>query len=84
MEGHSISTDGFAEFSQRIELKAGQAQTINLTLKVVITDQIEVTTEAAGVSTEPDQIGSRWKNAAERRKAPAGDENFWRLFSQEI
>lgn len=48
-------TDGFAEFSQQIELKAGQAQTINLTLKVVITDQIEVTTEAAGVSTEPDQ-----------------------------
>jgi len=64
---------GFAEFSRQIDLKAGQVQMVNVTLKVVITDQIEVTTEALGVSTDPDQNLSATKLSEEEMVALPDD-----------
>src|SRR5713226_6481181 len=51
-----VKAKGFGDYEQaEVELTAGRAQQLNVTLKVTIEQQkVTVTTEGAGVNTEPD------------------------------
>jgi hypothetical protein len=46
---------GFASATEQVRLSAGGAASINLVLKVTISDQLDVRSEEVGVSTEPEQ-----------------------------
>lgn len=46
---------GFASATEQVRLTAGGAASVNLVLKVTISDQLDVKSEAVGVSTEPEQ-----------------------------
>jgi carboxypeptidase family protein len=46
---------GFASTTEQVRLRAGGATSVNLVLKVTISEQLEVKSEAVGVSTEPEQ-----------------------------
>ncbi len=46
---------GFAVTSEQVRVAAGGASTVNIVLKVVISDQLEVKSEAVAFSIEPDQ-----------------------------
>jgi hypothetical protein len=46
---------GFTLLTEEVRVTAGGAQTVNLVLKVVISEQIEINSETARVSTDPDQ-----------------------------
>ncbi|MGH9753532.1 MAG: carboxypeptidase regulatory-like domain-containing protein [Blastocatellia bacterium] len=46
---------GFASTTERVRLNTGGAASVNLVLKVTISEQLDVKSEAVSVSTEPDQ-----------------------------
>jgi Carboxypeptidase regulatory-like domain len=46
---------GFASTAEQVKISAGGVNSVNLVLKVTISEQLEVKSEAVGVSTEPDQ-----------------------------
>ncbi|MCI0490953.1 MAG: carboxypeptidase regulatory-like domain-containing protein [Blastocatellia bacterium] len=49
-----IVVEGFAPFEEQIDLTAERTAPFDVTLKVFISEQVEVKTEDAGLSTEPD------------------------------
>jgi hypothetical protein len=51
----TIRATGFATFAEPVVLAAARANTVDATLKVVITEQIEVKPNETAVSVEPDQ-----------------------------
>jgi carboxypeptidase family protein len=51
----TATASGFASASEQVIIKAGGATSVNLALKVTISEQIEVKSENVGVTTEPDQ-----------------------------
>src|SRR5262245_33676082 len=51
----TATASGFASAREQVRLSAGGATSVNLVLKVTISEQLEVKSEAVGVSTEPDQ-----------------------------
>jgi len=51
----TVTAAGFAVATEQVRVAAGSASPINVVLKVVISEQLEVKSEAAGVSIEPDQ-----------------------------
>ncbi|MGH9937367.1 MAG: carboxypeptidase regulatory-like domain-containing protein, partial [Blastocatellia bacterium] len=51
----TATAPGFAAGAEQVRIAAGGATTVNLVLKVTISEQVEVKSEAVGVSTEPDQ-----------------------------
>jgi hypothetical protein len=50
----NVTAEGFALHTQEIEVIA-RMQPVNIALKVVITEEMEVKTESSGVSTDPEQ-----------------------------
>ena len=46
---------GFAATTQQVRINTGGATAVNIVLKVVISEQLEVKSDAVGVSIEPDQ-----------------------------
>ncbi|HEV2663839.1 MAG TPA: carboxypeptidase regulatory-like domain-containing protein, partial [Blastocatellia bacterium] len=50
----SATATGFASTTGQVRLSAGGATSVNLVLKVTISEQLDVKSEAAGVSTEPE------------------------------
>jgi hypothetical protein len=50
-----VAAQGFADFSQTIDLTSRRPTPFNITLKVVISEKMEVTTDKPGISVEPDQ-----------------------------
>lgn len=51
----TVEVEGFAKFTQQVELTSRRATALDIKLKVFIAEQMEVKDEAAGVSTEPDK-----------------------------
>jgi len=51
----TVEVEGFAKYSQEIDLTEKQAAPFDVKLKVVITEQVEVKDNSAGISTEPDR-----------------------------
>ena len=51
----TVETEGFAKFSEPIDLTQRRATPFDVTLKVFISEQLEVKNDAAGISAEPDQ-----------------------------
>jgi hypothetical protein len=51
----TVTAAGFASYSRRLDLSTVRSKTVNVTLQVVITEQVEVRPESGEVSTEPDQ-----------------------------
>jgi hypothetical protein len=64
---------GFATTIEKVEVTGSGALTVNLVLKVVISEQLEVKSEAAGVSIEPDQNLSAIKLSEEELAALPDD-----------
>jgi hypothetical protein len=50
----TVSAKGFAEFSEPVDLTSKRATPFNITLKVVISEKMEVTTDKPGISVEPE------------------------------
>src|SRR5262245_15057762 len=50
----TVEVDGFAKFAEQIDLTTKPTGPFDVKLKVVITDQVEVKDNSAGISTEPD------------------------------
>ncbi|MGE0128330.1 MAG: carboxypeptidase regulatory-like domain-containing protein [Blastocatellales bacterium] len=46
---------GFATTTEQVKVASGGAAAVNIVLKVTISEELEIKSEAAGVSTEPDQ-----------------------------
>ena len=51
----TVAADGFAKHSQSIEIGAKRLGPINVSLKVVINEEMEVKPDSANISTEPDK-----------------------------
>jgi hypothetical protein len=51
----TATASGFASAAERVMIKAGGLTSVNLVLKVTISEQIDVKPETVGVTTEPDQ-----------------------------
>src|SRR5258708_10420736 len=51
----TVSAQGFADFSQPIDLTERRTAPLNVTLKVVISEKMEVNTDTPGISVEPDK-----------------------------
>ncbi|HWP43968.1 MAG TPA: carboxypeptidase regulatory-like domain-containing protein, partial [Blastocatellia bacterium] len=51
----TVEAEGFARFSEQIELTEKRATPFDITLKVFISEQIEVKNDATAISTDPDQ-----------------------------
>lgn len=51
----TVEVEGFAKFSQEIDLTTKQSGPFDVKLKVVIAEQVEVKENATGLSTEPDK-----------------------------
>lgn len=51
----TATASGFASAAERVMIKAAGATSVNLVLKVTISEQIDVKPETVGVTTEPDQ-----------------------------
>ena len=51
----TVSAPGFADFNQSIDLTARRTTPLNVALKVVISEKMEVTTDKPGISVEPDR-----------------------------
>lgn len=51
----TATAPGFAASAEQVKVASGAAATVNVVLKVVIADQVEVKSEAINVSVEPDQ-----------------------------
>jgi Carboxypeptidase regulatory-like domain len=50
----TATATGFASITEQVRISAGGATSVNLMLKVTISEQLDVKSEAAGVSTEPE------------------------------
>jgi hypothetical protein len=51
----TVELDGFAKFTEQIDLKNKRTADFNVPLKVFIQEQVEIKNDAAGISTEPDK-----------------------------
>src|SRR5262245_60224153 len=51
----TATAPGFAATAEQVKISASGANSVNLVLKVTISEQLEVKSEAVSVSTEPDQ-----------------------------
>jgi len=51
----TVSAQGFADFSQSIDLTSKRTAPLNITLKVIISEKMTVSTDAPGISVEPDR-----------------------------
>jgi hypothetical protein len=51
----TATASGFASTAEKVMIRAGGATSVNLVLKVTISEQIDVKPETVGVTTEPDQ-----------------------------
>lgn len=51
----TVAAEGFATFTQEIDLTARRATPLNITLKVFIKEEVEVKANSLGVSSEPDK-----------------------------
>jgi hypothetical protein len=51
----AVVAEGFATFTQEVDLTARRATPLNITLKVFIKEEIEIRTDSPGVSSEPDK-----------------------------
>ncbi len=51
----TVEVDGFATYTDQVDLSARRATPLNITLTVALTEQVEVTNDTPVVSTEPDQ-----------------------------
>src|SRR5687767_11014027 len=51
----TATASGFASIAEQVTIKAGSPTSVNLVLKVTISEQIDVKSETVGVTTEPDQ-----------------------------
>jgi hypothetical protein len=51
----TVELDGFAKFTEQIDLKNKRIVDFNIPLKVFISEQVEVKNDAGGISTEPDK-----------------------------
>ncbi len=51
----TVELDGFAKFTEQIDLKNKRTVDFNIPLKVFIQEQVEVKNDAGGISTEPDK-----------------------------
>lgn len=51
----TVEVEGFAKFSQQIELNAKPAAPFDVKLKVMLAEQLEVKDNSAAISTEPDK-----------------------------
>jgi hypothetical protein len=69
----TIRADGFAPFAEQVVLAAARTNMFNATLKVIITEQIEVRPDAVAVTVEPDQNLSATVLATEDLRALPDD-----------
>jgi hypothetical protein len=51
----TVETEGFAKFSEPLDLTQKRATPFDITLKVFISEQLEVKNDAPGISADPDQ-----------------------------
>ena len=51
----TVQLEGFAEFTQQVDLTTKRTTPLDITLKVFIKDEVEVKTDTNGISTEPDK-----------------------------
>jgi hypothetical protein len=51
----TVAQEGFATFSQQIDLTSRRTAPLNVTLKVIITEQMQVKPDTPGISVEPDR-----------------------------
>jgi hypothetical protein len=51
----TVAVDGFATFTDQVDLSAKRNTPLDITLKVFIQDEVEVKTDTTGISTEPDK-----------------------------
>jgi hypothetical protein len=51
----TVEVEGFAKFVQQIDLTSKRAVSFDVTLQVVLTEQVDVKNDSAMVSTEPDK-----------------------------
>ena len=51
----SVEVEGFAKFSQQIDLTSKPAASFDVKLKVALAEKVEVTDNSAAISTEPDK-----------------------------
>ena len=51
----SVQLEGFADFTQQVDLTTKRTTPLDVTLKVFIKDEVEVKTDTNGISTEPDK-----------------------------
>jgi hypothetical protein len=51
----SVTVDGFASFTDQVDLTTKRTTPLDITLKVFIQDEVEVKTDTTGISTEPDK-----------------------------
>jgi hypothetical protein len=49
----NVSAQGFADFSQSVDLTSKRTAALNITLKVIISEKMTVSTDAPGISVEP-------------------------------
>lgn len=69
----TIQAAGFATFAEKVVVAAARANTIDATLKVVITEQVEIRTDVTAVNVEPDQNLSATVLATEDLRALPDD-----------
>src|SRR6185295_6810803 len=51
----TVQLEGFADYTQQVDLTTKRTTPLDVTLKVFIKDEVEVKTDANGISTEPDK-----------------------------
>ncbi|HXG63953.1 MAG TPA: carboxypeptidase regulatory-like domain-containing protein, partial [Blastocatellia bacterium] len=51
----TVEVEGFAKYTDQVDLTAKRNVTLDIALAVFISDQVEVKDDAAGISTEPDK-----------------------------
>ncbi len=51
----TVETEGFGKFSDPVDLTTRRTATLDIVLKVFIAEQIEIKSDAAGVSSDPDR-----------------------------
>jgi hypothetical protein len=51
----TVEVDGFATFTDQVDLTSRRTAPYDITLKVFIKDEVEVKTDTTGISTEPDK-----------------------------
>ena len=71
----TISVSGFATYTEQLTLNAGRVNVKDVTLRVVITEQIEVKPDVMAISVEPDQNLSATVLAEDELKALPDDKD---------